>query len=111
LTEDGDSLGELIGLEIPLAAIALRILEDEEFSLEIEDEREPWRVTYPLSGVLFLVTCGTVAACDEFDDIAAWGEHHLDFLQKIASKAGWRRCGRIGLNSSPSTARRLWHQP
>ena len=51
---------------------------------EIEDEREPWRVLYPLSEVLLLVVCATIAACDDFDVIVAWGEHHLDFLRRFA---------------------------
>jgi predicted transposase YbfD/YdcC len=51
---------------------------------EIKDDREPWRVLYPLSEVLLLVVCGTIAACDDFDDIAAWGEHHLSFLRRFA---------------------------
>src|SRR5487761_187959 len=50
----------------------------------IEDEREPWRVLYPLREVLLVVVCGTIAACDDFDDIVAWGAHHLDFLRKFA---------------------------
>lgn len=50
---------------------------------EIEDERESWRVAYPLEEVLFLVVCGTLAACDDFDDIALWGEEHLDFLRNF----------------------------
>jgi len=77
-----------------MTAIALPVLDDAfprdrlalllEHFAEIEDEREPWRVLYPLSEVLLLVTCGTIAACDDFDEIAAWGEHHLDFLRKFA---------------------------
>lgn len=51
---------------------------------ELADDREPWRVMYPLEEVLLLVTCGTIASCDDFDDIAAWGEHHLDFLRRFA---------------------------
>jgi predicted transposase YbfD/YdcC len=51
---------------------------------ELDDEREPWRVVYPLSEVLLLLTCATIASCDDFDDIVAWGEHHLRFLQKFA---------------------------
>lgn len=51
---------------------------------EIEDDREPHRVAYPLAEVLLLVTCATIAACDDFDDIAAWGEHHLSFLRRFA---------------------------
>jgi predicted transposase YbfD/YdcC len=55
----------------------------EHFS-EIKDEREPWRVMYPLREVLLLVVCATIAACDDFDEIAAWGSHHLDFLRRFA---------------------------
>lgn len=79
-----------------MTAIALRML-DEEFprdrlalllehfsELEDEDEREPWRVLYPLSEMLFVVVCATIAACDDFDDIVAWGEYHLDFLRRFA---------------------------
>lgn len=51
---------------------------------ELEDTREPWRVMYPLSEVLLLVVCGTIAACDDFDDIAAWGKHHLAFLRRFS---------------------------
>jgi predicted transposase YbfD/YdcC len=66
--------------EFPRDRLALLL---EHFS-EIEDEREPWRVLYPLSEVLLLVVCGTIAACDDFDDIVGWGEHHLDFLRRFA---------------------------
>lgn len=52
----------------------------EHFS-ELDDDREPWRVLYPIEEVLLLVTCATIASCDDFDDIADWGEHHLDFLR------------------------------
>ena len=31
-----------------------------------------------------LLTCATIASCDDFDDIVAWGEHHLDFLRMFA---------------------------
>ena len=36
---------------------------------------------YPLAEVLLLVTCATIASCDDFDDIVAWGENNLDFLR------------------------------
>jgi predicted transposase YbfD/YdcC len=55
----------------------------EHFS-RLEDDREPWRVMYPLSEVLLLVTCATIASCDDFDEIAVWGEHHLDFLRRFS---------------------------
>ena len=40
---------------------------------ELNDERESWRVAYPLKEVLLLVTCGTIATCDDFDEIVLWG--------------------------------------
>jgi len=51
---------------------------------QLADEREPWRVVYPLAEVLLLLTCATIASCDDFDDIVDWGEHHLDFLRMFA---------------------------
>ena len=66
--------------ECPRARLALLL---QHFS-ELKDDREPWRVMYPLQEVLLLVTCGTIAACDDFDDIVAWGEYHLDFLRQFA---------------------------
>jgi predicted transposase YbfD/YdcC len=50
----------------------------------IGDDREPWRVMYPLKEVLLLLTCATIAACDDFEDICAWGRDHLDFLRGFA---------------------------
>ena len=50
----------------------------------IDDDRDPARVAYPLSEVLLPVTCATIASCDDFDDIAAWGEHHLAFLRRFS---------------------------
>lgn len=48
----------------------------------IEDPREPWRVAHPLPEVLFLVVCGTICDCDDYDGIAEWGEAHVDFLRR-----------------------------
>jgi predicted transposase YbfD/YdcC len=49
----------------------------------IKDVREPHRVAYPLAELLLLVVCGTIAECDDYDDIAAWGDAHLDFLRRF----------------------------
>ncbi len=49
----------------------------------IEDPREQWRVAHPLPEVLLLVVSATIASCDDFDDIAAWGEAHLGFLRRF----------------------------
>src|SRR5579863_5947618 len=48
------------------------------------DDREPWRVMYPLKEVLLLVVCATIAGCDDFEDICAWGRQHLDFLRAFS---------------------------
>jgi predicted transposase YbfD/YdcC len=63
---------------MPRARVALLL---EHFS-RLEDE--PQRVMYPLSEVLLLVTCATIASCDDFDEIEAWGTHHLEFLRQFA---------------------------
>jgi len=43
---------------------------------ELNDQRESWRVAYPLKEVLLLVTCAMIATCDDFDEIVLWGERH-----------------------------------
>lgn len=48
----------------------------------IDDPREPWRVLFPLREVLFLVVCGTICDCDDYDLIADWGKVHLSFLRR-----------------------------
>ena len=66
--------------EIPRARVALLL---QHFS-RLDDDREAWRVAYPLTEVLLLLTCATIASCDDFDDIVGWGEDHLDFLRRFA---------------------------
>jgi len=39
---------------------------------------------YPLAEVLLLLTCATICSCDDFDEIAAWGESHLAFLRRFS---------------------------
>src|SRR6266851_2370525 len=60
----------------------LRLLLDH-FS-KIKDTRQAWKVAYPLCEVLFLVVCGTIANCDDYDDIVDWGKAHLSFLRGFA---------------------------
>jgi predicted transposase YbfD/YdcC len=67
-------------LALPKPRLALLL---DHFS-EVEDVREPWRVVYPLREVLFLVVCATIANCDDYEDIADWGEAHLDFLRRFS---------------------------
>ena len=50
---------------------------------EIRDDRQQCKVMYRLSEVLLLVVCGTIAACDDYDDIVLWGKKHLGFLKTL----------------------------
>lgn len=54
----------------------------EHFS-RIEDPRPSHRVAYPLSEVLLLVVCGTIADCDSYEAIGLWGERHVGFLRRF----------------------------
>jgi predicted transposase YbfD/YdcC len=71
------AIDTLMDEEVPRARLAVLL---KHFS-KLGDDREPWRVVYPLKEVLLLLTCATIASCDDFDDICAWGRHHLDFLR------------------------------
>jgi predicted transposase YbfD/YdcC len=51
---------------------------------EVPDPREPEKVRFPLREVLFLVTCATVSGCDDYDEIAYWGQVNLPFLKTYA---------------------------
>jgi predicted transposase YbfD/YdcC len=49
----------------------------------VEDPRDVRRILHPLPEVLLLVVCGTVADCDDYEDIAARGAAHLGFLRRF----------------------------
>src|SRR6266853_2740580 len=79
---------ELIPSDLPIregamegvsAKPRLRVLLDH--LATIKDTRQSWKVAYRLQEVLFLVVCGTIASCDDYDDIVDWGEAHLSFLR------------------------------
>jgi len=70
----------IIDEDLPRARVAVLL----RHFAELDDSRESWRVMYPLKEVLLLVSCAMIASCDDFDEIAAWGEHHLDFLRRLA---------------------------
>lgn len=55
----------------------------EHFS-DVGDPRQPCKVMYPLREVILLVVCGTIADCDDYDEIADWGETHLEFLRGLS---------------------------
>lgn len=52
---------------------------------QVEDPRDVRRILHPLPEILFLVVCGTIADCDDYEDIAAWGAAHLGFLRRHLS--------------------------
>jgi predicted transposase YbfD/YdcC len=49
----------------------------------LKDPRQPCKVMYPLPEVLLLVVCASMAGCDDYDEIAAWGEARLAFLRRF----------------------------
>ncbi len=66
-------------MEEPFVKDRLRLLLDH--LGDVGDWREPAKVKYPLREILFLVTCATIAGCDDYDEIADWGDQHVDFLR------------------------------
>lgn len=48
----------------------------------VDDPRDVRRIAHPLAEILLLVVCGTMADCDDYDHIAAWGKAHLAFLRR-----------------------------
>ena len=48
----------------------------------VEDPRDERRILHPLPETLRLAVCGTIADCDDYEDIAAWGAAHMGFLRK-----------------------------
>ena len=49
---------------------------------QITDPRDVRRVMFQLREVLFLVVCGTICDCDDYDHIAGWGKTHIGFLRR-----------------------------
>jgi hypothetical protein len=45
-------------------------------------------VAHPLPEALLLVAAASIASCDDFDEIAAWGENHLPFLRRFQAAHG-----------------------
>src|SRR5258708_13680303 len=71
-----------MAVELLSAKPRLRLLLDH--FAQIKDTRQAWKVAYTLWEVLFLVVCGTIANCDDYDDIVDWGKAHLSFLRGFA---------------------------
>ena len=81
-----------IGVEVFSSKSRLEALLDR--FLDIEDPRVPWRVMYRLREILFLVVCGTIRGCGDYEHIAAWGETHLGFVRRYLPFERGVPCGR-----------------
>lgn len=46
----------------------------------LSDQRQRWRVLYPLPEILLLVLCATLSGMEDFVEIRLWGEERLEFL-------------------------------
>jgi len=60
--------------------MVLKILED--CLLSIEDKRQGSKVRHPLRELIFLVFCGVLSGCDDYEDIVFYGEEKIDFLRQ-----------------------------
>jgi predicted transposase YbfD/YdcC len=49
----------------------------------LDDPRQSWKVVYPLSEILLLILCGTLAGAEDFVEIERWGRRKLDFLRRL----------------------------
>ena len=61
---------------------------------QIADPRDVRRVMYRLREVLFLVVCGTICDCDDYEHIAEWGKTHIGFLRRYLPFEYGVPCGR-----------------
>ena len=49
----------------------------------LRDPRQGWKVIFPLSEVLLVVLCGTIAGAEDFVEIRRWGLLHIAFLRRF----------------------------
>ena len=54
---------------------------------DVDDPREPEKVKYPRREVLFMVTCATIAGCDDYDTKPIDLERLLPKIQKFLPPA------------------------
>lgn len=49
----------------------------------LEDPRQPGKIMYPLSEILMIVLCATLAGADNFMEIEQWAKAKIDFLRRL----------------------------
>ena len=54
------------------------------FISSLDDPRQSWKTRYPLDEVMLLSLCGVISGCENFVDIALYGEEKLDFLRTLS---------------------------
>lgn len=50
----------------------------------LDDPRQSWKVVYPLSEILLIILCGTMAGAEDFCEIERWANRKIDFLRRLA---------------------------
>ena len=71
-----------------------------DFFENIEDKRDPNKIIYPLSSLLFMSVCAVFCGAETWEDIPIWVESRIDWLSKFINMS----CG----IPSYSTFRRLF---
>lgn len=49
----------------------------------LEDPRQSWKVTYPLSEILLIILCSVMAGADDFVEIELWAKEKETFLKQF----------------------------
>ena len=47
----------------------------------LDDPRQSAKVVFPMSEIMLLALCATIAGCDDLVEVREWGLEHLDFLR------------------------------
>jgi predicted transposase YbfD/YdcC len=68
----------LLDKEVAVAGLSLL----DHFSA-LEDPRQAWKVLYPLSEILLVILCGTMAGAEDFVEIERWANKKLAFLRRL----------------------------
>jgi predicted transposase YbfD/YdcC len=55
---------------------------------QLTDPRQLHKVQYPLSEILLLVVCATIAGCDDYGEISLYGHEKIDFLRNYSAFEG-----------------------
>lgn len=50
---------------------------------DLEDPRQLGKVWYPLEEILLVSLCAVMAGCDDWEEVAAFGEAKLDFFRQV----------------------------